>query len=416
MAARGHAAWRTTPAWMRAARIGAVGLVAGGLGMLACGTPIAGAAANRHKSNGAPFKILYMGGLSGPDAADATAASHGMKAAVTFLNKHGGLAGHHIALSVKTDQGKATNAVADLQSALSGGSTPNLVWPGSTSTTGEAVAPTLTRDKILANGVVSAPSVVTPKVNPYFFNVTGSLKTQGQDLAKYFKSKGETHVGILYENFIIGQEEEGAEAAALKAAGITTSIVNYPLTALNVTPQMESLKSDNVQAILLDGLGQPVGLALAARATMGWSVPVVGDALTSGTFDPKGVAATQLKGVYWLVQNVEVYKAHESPAFDTFYKAVRKLGPIDVPLFEYAAGWDVVMQADAAAKQSHSIAATKMAAALNHLKKLKKPNYVLAPHETYSPKTHALTVPLRVVPMAVPTGGMYDVPAHAKLP
>lgn len=385
--------------------------------MLACGTPIAGAAASRHKKGGgAPFKILYMGGLSGADSVDATAAAHGMKAAVHFLNKHGGLAGHHVALSIKTDQEKATNAVADLQSALSGGSAPNLVWPGSSSTTGEALAPTLTRNKILANGVVSAPSVVTPKVNPYFYNVTGSLKTQGKDLAKYFKSKGDTHVGLLYENFIIGQEEEGAEAAALKAAGISTSIVNYPPTALNVTPQMESLKSDNVQAILLDGLGEPVGLALAARATMGWSVPVVGDALTGGTFDPKGVATTQLKGVDWLVQKVEVYKAHENRAFDTFYKAIRKLGPIDVPLFEYAAGWDVVMQADDAAKQAHSIAATKMTAALNHLKKLKKPNYVLAHHETYRPKTHALTVPLRVVPMAVPTGGMYNVPAHAKLP
>jgi branched-chain amino acid transport system substrate-binding protein len=339
-----------------------------------------------------------------------------MKAAVDLLNKHGGVAGHHIVLTVKTDQEKATNAVSDLQSALSGGNTPNLVWPGSSSTTGEALAPTLTRDKILANGVVSAPSVVTPRVNPYLFNVTGSLKTQGQDLAKYFKSKGDTRVGLLYENFIIGQEEEGAEAAALKAAGITVSAVNYPPTALNVTPQMESLKSDNVQAVLLDGLGQPDGLALAARATMAWSAPVVGDALDGGTFDPKGVSATQLKGVEWLVQNVEVYKAHESPAFTTFYKAVKKVGPIDVPLFEYAAGWDVVMQADDAAKQAHSIAATKMAAALNHLKKLKQPNYVLAPYESYSATTHALTVPLSVVPMAVPTGGMYNVPVHAKLP
>lgn len=417
MRATDRGAGRRTSHLVRAARGGVVALLAGGLWMLAAGVPVAGAAGSRTgRGGGSPFRVLYIGGLSGVDSAAATAASHGMTAAVDFLNKHGGLAGHHVDLTVKTDQAKATNAVSDLQSALSGGSKPNLVWPGSTSTTGEALAPTLTRDKILANGVVSAPTIVTPKVNPYFFDVTGSLKAQGQDLAKYLKSKGYTHVGLVYENFILGQEEEGAEAAALKAVGISTSIVNYPPTALNVTPQMESLKSDNVQAVLLDGLGEPVGLALAARATMAWSVPMVGDALVSGTFDPKGVSATQLKGVDWLVQNVDIYKAHESRAFATFYKAVRKIGPIDVPLFEYAAGWDVVMQADDAAKQAHSIAATKMAGALNHLKKLKKPNYVLANHETYSSKTHALTVPMSVVPMAVPTGGMYNVPAHAKLP
>lgn len=354
--------------------------------------------------------MLMLGGLTGPDSADATAAEHGMQAAAALLNTRGGIDGHRVVLTVKNDEAQATLAVTDLNSYLAS-QTPNLVWPGSTSTEGLAIAPTLTRNKILANGVVSAPTVVDPAKNPYFFNVTGPLSAQGQVIAKYFKSQGFTNVGELYENFIIGTEENAAESAALRAAGFTVTSVGYPPGALDLTPEVQRLQSDHVQAVLLDGLGQPVGLALAARAKLGWNVPVVGDALTSGTFDPASAPASNLSGVKWLVQQTEVYNAHPSTSFTTFYRAIQKQGPINVPLFEYAAGWDVLMLADVAAGQAHSISGPAMAKALENLPKLANPPYVLSSYETYSPSNHALPVPLTVVDMRPPTGGMYEVPA-----
>jgi branched-chain amino acid transport system substrate-binding protein len=355
-----------------------------------------------------------IGGLSGPDAADATAAEHGMEAATTALNAQGGILGHHVVLTVDNDQAQATQAASDLSSYLASGKTPNLVWPGSTSTEGLALAPTLTRDKILANGVVSAPSVVDPGKNPYFFNVTGPLLSQGVAEAAYFKDKGITRVGVLYENFIIGTEEEAAESAALKAAGISVTAVGYPPSGLNLTPEVQKLAASQVQGMLLDGLGQPVGLALSARASLGWTVPVLGDALTSGTFNPAGTSMANLSGVSWLVQQADVYTAHPSAAFTKFYRAVQKLGPIDVPLFEYAAGWDALMLADDAAVQSHSISAPAMAGALEHLRNPSPVNYVLGQDETYSPANHALSVPLAIVPMRPPLAGRYDVPSGTK--
>lgn len=228
--------------------------------------------------------------------------------------------------------------------------------------------------------------------------------------------KGYTKIGVLYENFIEGKELSSAETAAFKAAGLTTTVQSFPTTALNITPEVQALENAHVQAVDVSGLGQPVGLALKARATLGWTAPFVGDALVSGTFDPKGVSATDLKGVNWLVQSTTVYKAHESQAFQTFYKDVLKQGPIDVPIFEYAAGWDVVMLADDAAKQAGSITGPAMAKALEGLKKPKTVNYVLGTDETYSPTNHALKIPIQVVPMQPPDGGLYNVPAGAKLP
>lgn len=357
-----------------------------------------------------PFRVLMLGGLTGPDSADATAAERGMEAAATQLNSHGGILGHHVAVKVENDQATATMAVTDLNSYLAT-ETPNLVWPGSTSTEGLALASTLTREKILANGVVSAPSVVNPSKNPYFFNVTGSLADQGAEIAKYLKSKGVTDVGVLYENFTIGTEQNAAESTALKAAGFNVTSVGYPVGALDLTAEVQRLESDHVKAVVLDGLGQPVGLALAARAKLGWNVPVVGDALTSGTFDPSSEPAADLSGVYWLVQETEVYKAHQSASFATFYKAIQKSGPIRVPLFEYAAGWDVLMLADVAARQAHSISGPAMAHALEHLPKVASPQYVLSGYETYTVSNHALPTPLTVVSMRPPTKGMYSVPA-----
>lgn len=399
--------------WGLCVAISAVAILAAGCGgSTAASTPKStGSGGITPKAQG-PFRVLMLGGLTGPDSADATAAKHGMEAAAAQLNAHGGIAGHHVVVTVKNDEAQATLAVTDLNSYLAG-QTPNLVWPGSTSTEGLALAPTLTRDKILANGVVSAPTVVNPSKNPYFFNVTGPLSAQGAAIAKYLKAQGITNVGALYENFIIGTEENAAESASLKAAGFKVTSVGYPLGSLDLTSEVQRLESDHVQAMLLDGLGQPVGLALAARAKLGWNVPVIGDALTSGTFDPASAPAANLSGVKWLVQTTEVYKAHPSASFTTFYKDIQQLGPIDVPLFEYAAGWDSLMLADVAASQAHSISGPAMASALEHLPRLANPPYVLASYETYSPASHALPVPFTIVDMRPPTKGMYDVPAGA---
>ncbi len=412
-----HGRNRFVPQAALAAALGSLA-IAGVTGAAATGAGASSGARARpardlaHRST-KPFRVLMLGGLTGPDAADATAAEHGMQAGVDYLNAHGGIVGHHIVFRAENDQAESTLAVTELSGYLSSG-TPNLVWPGSTSTEGLALASTLTRDKILANGVVSAPTVVNPSVNPYFFNVTGPLEAQGRAEAKFLESKHIKKVGFLYENFIIGTEEFAAESKSLTNAGITVDAENYEPTALNVTPQMQRLQSDGVQAVVLDGLGQPVGLALQARATLGWNVPVIGDALTSGTFDPTGVPASDLSGVKWLVQASDVYTSHPSAAFKTFYSRIQRYGKIDVPLFEYAAGWDVMMLSDLAAIQAKSIAGPAMARALENLHKVTSPPYVLAPYEHYSSNDHALAVPLAIVPMAPPEGGLYLVPRGKK--
>jgi branched-chain amino acid transport system substrate-binding protein len=364
-----------------------------------------------------PFNALYVGGLTGPDAQAATAAMQGMKAAATYLNANGGIIGHRVDLTVVDDQATATLAISDLSSYLSTHSTLNAIWPGSSSTEGLAIAATLTANKIYANGVVTSPLAINPTVNPYFFDETGLITLQGNADVKWLKSLGITNVGFLYENFATGIAEEATQAGVMQANGITVTAESYPMTATNVTPQMQSLQSAGVKALIIDGLGTPVGLALTARATMAWSVPTLGDGMTSGTFNTTGVPTTNLTGVKWMVQTISAYNPKPSAGFYVFYKAVTKLaGSLAVPMFEYAAGWDTLMQADVAAIQAKSITGPAITHALENLKPVKNPPYVLTANETYSPTVHALPQVYAIVNMGIATDGWYDIPAGGKLP
>lgn len=352
--------------------------------------------------------------LSGPDAADTAAQVRGVKAAASVLNAQGGILGHKIQVTVRNDQGSATTAVTELQAALSGGAKPDFVWPGATSDEAQALAPILTKDKILANGVIGSPSIVNPSSHPYFFSVSGSPAAAAAAEATYLKKQNAKRVVELYENNVLGVEIQKAEVSAFKKAGFTVKAIPFGPTAVNVVPELQKAQAFNPDHVVYEALGSAAAHVLAARATLGWNVPVLGDEVVGGTFNMSTVPANQRKGVTVQVENLEVYKppAQRKSNFATFLSALKKQGKVTQILADYAAGYDAIMLADDGAVKAKSISAPDVAKAMQELGSPAKPNYVTFPSYGYTANDHFPAVAptksqFRYVPMQGPVGGMF---------
>lgn len=96
-------------------------------------------------------------------------------------------------------------------------------------------------------------------------------------VAQWFQAKGIKHVGIVVDNTNYTLAEATADAPLLKKEGITVTQVEYPPTTLDLTPELQQLKSAGVQGIYSAGLPPLPGVALKARAGIGWDVPIVFD-------------------------------------------------------------------------------------------------------------------------------------------
>jgi branched-chain amino acid transport system substrate-binding protein len=400
---------------------GALALLAmsGVVGLAACGSSSSGAPSSSGNGGGSakagsPFIVVIDTGTSGPYAQNGQAAVAGVKSAAAVLNKSGGILGHPVQVEVLDNGGNPTTAASKLAQRLSSGTLPNLVEPGSISTEGVAEVPIANAHKVLSIGTPNDSSLNDPKKYPYEFLIAPNASLPATSVMEYAKSKGWTKLAMISSSDAYGASVAKATTDAAKAAGITLSTATYNDTDLDVTAQLQQLKSHNPDALFMQSFGSPAGVILAGRQKLQWNIPLVGDLTTATTpliWDQGGSSSEQ--GMVVQTNTVNQYSASPPAAQTAFIAALKQQGTINSVLTTTSYQYDSVMVVAQAAKQANSIDSGAMAKALENLQQPADPPWVTLKTYVFSATDHspaAATSNWIFIPPTKLTDGQYGAP------
>lgn len=340
-----------------------------------------------------PYVVDVILPLTGPLQTFGIANEHALKAAATVINGRGGMVGHKITMHFTNDKGTPTQAVSIAKGYLASSTKPNYLYAGNSSPEALAVIPLATAKKVLTMQQAVTKTVDTYHKYPYNFTTAPTTVIGYTTLAKNFQSKGYKKVGILTLSTSFGASEASHAVTRLGKIGIQTKVVTYAFTTLTVTPQLETLQAYGATVVYYVGFGPGPGHILTDLHTLGWNVPTVGSPAVAATNLKTLVPATVLSKTEVEAFTVEQYvtPAKRSKALKTCIAALKRQGPIAIPLYNYTFTYDGLMLLWLAAEQAKSITTAKMVHALEHLVTPKTKPYVSFPVEGYSPTQHAIT-------------------------
>ena len=287
-----------------------------------------------------PLRILEEAPLSfaplQPNAQTAVAAA---KAAVSYVNSHGGVLGHPVELTVVDDAGNPTTAVTKLESAINSGSKPAVFLQADASTEAAAELPILNQNKILSFNQSPTTTSGDASKFPYNFDLSPSTANYASAFCPYVKNHGGTSVAILHGNDAYGDALGPAMAQACQSDGVkVTGTQQFELTALDVTPQLEALEAGHPSYLLLQAYGPPAGYVLQGLQKLGWNVPILGDdsvmvspVITSPPPSGQLGQPSEANLKCEVFQSTQ-YQANAPAPLSAMVQGMKALGPIPAPL------------------------------------------------------------------------------------
>lgn len=316
----------------------------------ACGSAADGAPTTSGK---APITILWIGDTTGPLKAYGDVQLAGVKGAADYFNRRGGIEGHRVVVHAVSDNGDPTMAASVLTKELASG-TPTMVWPGTVSAESAAMIPILAKHKVFAISLVDGQAQCATGAAtkcPHVWTLVNPPDVVQQVTVDWIKSKGLTKVGMLQANtpFSASQTPHFLKAAA--QSGMQVKAASLPADAVDLTPQLQSLKQSGAQVVYAQGLGS-AQYALTARASLDWDVPIVFDTSASQVDLTKLTAAANVKNAFEVVlfgQDAQV----ANPGLRTMVSWAGRHGKVTaLPLTVTGTGWDSVIALNAAVKQA----------------------------------------------------------------
>lgn len=259
-----------------------------------------------------PYVFYVSIDTSGPTAILSGGLLGGARAAIKDINAKGGINGREIKLEVSNDQNNPTKAVSQLQRRLAKGK-PDLVYPGGSSAVSMSMLPILTREKVLSVGATSSIRLNDPEKFPYHFGVTPPSAAYVPTFVQLAKSKGYKKVAMIYSDDATGQSSFKQYEGPLKQAGIELISASYDSSSLDMTPQLQQLKAQNPQALIINGYGTAVLYLLRGRAQIGWTLPTYGDQLASPSPISGKVTAAQVENYQVIMQTSSLAGDEQHP-------------------------------------------------------------------------------------------------------
>jgi branched-chain amino acid transport system substrate-binding protein len=343
-------------------------------------------------SSSGGLTILDIAAQSGILAEVGKDQEYGVKAAVAAVNSAGGVNGKPVTVTYADDASTGTQAVSVLAQALSSGSAPDVVFPGSTSTETVPLAPILMKDKIFTVTHSATTTLSNASKFPYLFGTIFPAAKMESTLADELISKGFKKVAIVSSDDELGQSGSSALQAALQAGGVSASVELVPDTSVDATPQLEALKAANPDVLVIDNFGPSAAAVLKARAELGWTIPTYGSENLAADNLSQIATPAELKGVTVLCLTYGVIgnPAQQTTAFKTFYHGVTALngGQFTFGINDEIVGWDDVVVAAAAANKAHNTNAAAMQAAAESLTTADAPLWVGPVPIGYSATNH----------------------------
>jgi branched-chain amino acid transport system substrate-binding protein len=334
------------------------------------------AASPANESSQGPYNFLYSGDFTGPTQSYTLAEVAGLKIAAAEINANGGILGRHVDIITDNDQNDPTTAVNLLEQKLSSGTKIDAMYPGGSSEVTQALLPITTRSTILTVDATSDTSLNDPAKYPYHFGDSESVAQTIPPFVQLAQAKGWKKVAIIYGNDTTGQAVVAGYTAGLKAVGIATVSAAYDDTSLDMTPQLQTLKSANPDALVISSYGTPSIYVLKSRAQMGWtSTPAYGDLITSALPFTSLMPASAL--VNFFVQASETTlasntDAQNDPALQKMISDAKAMG--DSAILKgvgaglLAVGFNALALINYAATQANSTAVPALTKALENLK------------------------------------------------
>jgi branched-chain amino acid transport system substrate-binding protein len=381
------------------------------------GAPSGGGSSS--SGGGKPIDIMVSAGTSaqGTLGANANMAVHSVKAAVSVVNKNGGINGHQVNVTVVDDQGDPTTAVTKLQQQINSGHKP-LAWLNSgPSNLSAAVLPVLNQNKIISFNVGPTADSGNPAKFPLNFDMSPSSPNYAIAFCPYAKQHGWTKVGVLYTDDAYGDVLGPAiKDACVKDGSTVTGIQKFDPTSLDMTAQVQQIKSGNPQVVMLVGYGAEVGYVLKGFTKIGWSVPILGDVAVAATdivntAPPKGLLGTaEEKSLKFQCFQSTVAQSNPPANLTTMINALKEQGPIPASLV-LGYDYDGVQLLAAGAKAAGTVTDTAaIAKAIEGLKAGDAATGVF-PQYFFSATSHAPNQPASSFTFATPsklTDGQFD--------
>ncbi|GLB63407.1 hypothetical protein NCCP2495_12850 [Dietzia sp. NCCP-2495] len=304
-------------------------------------------------SSDGPFRVFFTADMTGATSTLNRALLSGIKVAVDDANAAGGIGGREVVLVENNDQNDPTSAVSALQEQINSGNKPDLVYPGGSSAVSLSLLPITTREEILTIGATVASQLNDPEKFPYHFGTAELTDAYVPPFVQIAEERDFTKVAMIFSNNPTGQAAEAAYREEVEGAGLEFVSVGYQPDALDMTPQLEQLRSQNPDALIFEGYGTPVQYLMRSRSGMRWDIPSFSTQTSStypfvNDFSEEELEAVRVIQSNWTVNEGEtpaemasfIDKVKEMPEGDTLHQTGVRLPAVSAAAVQLTA-WAV---------------------------------------------------------------------------
>ncbi len=333
------------------AAVAIVGITAGCGSSSSSSSSKTSGASTSNAASATPIRVLWIGDTTGPLKVYGVIQLAGTEAGAAYYNAHGGIDGHKVIVSHISDNGDPTLSVSDFVKEVGSGPPPTMIWGGSVGATVGALIPVIAKRKVFTIAENDGNNQCAQNAQtacPTEFDMADPTIEPMLTLAQYYKQHGIKKVGLLQETDTLSEAETPYFIKALNQVGIAHSVVTFPATSLDLTPQMQQLRGTNPQAVFMEGLGAPAGYTLVARAKLNWNIPVTFDIAASSLDLTKLVPKADLGNVTETVYYEEDPK-DSVPGIKDMLQYAKPYGDVTAtPLDVTSVGWDSIVDLNAA--------------------------------------------------------------------
>ena len=220
-----------------------------------------------------PFRVLFIGPLSGPLAVVGNSEVAGFEAAIDLVNADGGILGHPVELTALDDAGDGTTAISLLEEELASGTEYHLISAGAGAYDAVALAPALADVPVLQIPMAGEQVLNDPDTYPNLYVPSGGFGPQTLGIMERLEEDGISNVAVMFgENVPEGAErlEEAADEVGIEVS----ASVGVPAAATDAIPQLQQAMDSDPEAIAISGFSPALVPILKARSTLGLDIPV----------------------------------------------------------------------------------------------------------------------------------------------
>ena len=316
-----------------------------------------------------PFRVLFIGPLSGPLSVVGTSEVAGFEAAIDAVNADGGILGHPVELTALDDAGDGTTAISLLEEELASGTEYHLISAGAGAYDAVALAPALADVPVLQIPMAGEQVLNDPDTYPNLYVPSGGFGPQTLGIMERLEEDGISNVAVMFgENVPEGAErlEEAADEVGIEVS----ASVGVPAAATDAIPQLQQAMDSDPEAIAISGFSPALVPILKARTTLGLDVPVYLDPFAGAANLGPSTTAEDRAGV--IIETfpflVDGDPAQDDADWQAFEAGVAEYLPQPLlSLYAPLIAWDAVMMARAAAESAGTISGQEVADALGQI-------------------------------------------------